>query len=148
MLIAGALLSGESGAAIQASQEMREDKLSDPEEALIYVTFGMWHQVLGLPPPPSNSGRAKASYHYSQALAQWALGATSEGDASAALCRSAIGNSSSFTVTFDNELKAARAWRVQKDAAAAIAALETEIAAIDSWNYYEPPVTTPRFICH
>jgi hypothetical protein len=102
---------------------------------LVPATFGDWAGVLAVPgPPPATSPRGQASHHYARALALWAQGDTQKGDAEAAQCIGLMTKPAGsacdgrgdkcdgFLVAFTQELKAVRAWRVEKNATKAIEA--------------------------
>ena len=146
MLVAGAILGGERGVALEYSKALRNysdgTPVWDPLEANIYAAFGMWSALERMPPPAATAGRREASsVHYGKALAHYARGDAKAGDAEAALSRKAAAASMTkrIDVAIGFELTAVRAWRIDRDAPSAIAAYEKEIAEIDSWAYYEPP---------
>merc|ERR1711998_655661 len=114
--------------------------IASPETALTLVRFGEWTKVLALP-VPSSFGEApdynKAMYYYAQAMALLATGQHADDAVNAAVSAAAGDFFSKDVVRY--ELEAAKAWRVDHNASAAIASLDAAIAAVDLLPYVEPP---------
>jgi len=120
-----------------------------PELLFTQLRFGLFTQVLDQPFqssaqtgfPPFN-----ASYHYSRAIAFWALGQTEQGDAEVLeVQRSTVKMESpwmermNFEELMTRELAAVRAWRVDRNASAAVVHLKAAVEVEDRWTYNEPP---------
>ena len=166
MLVANARFAGMMGAALQAARLSTEDSAGQeltpnnaqgcvdcagagsPELSLTYTRFGKWSDVLAQPLPPA-WGVARfqafneAAYHYARATALYASGPSpvtvAQADQAAAAAISASSGDPTYRIIVPAELCAVRAWRVDRNATAAVRALEEVVAANDALPYMEPP---------
>lgn len=131
---------------------------------LTLARWGRWDEVLDVPVPkdwghPELAGYHEAAFGLARALAWYGLadgrgrdGGSDDGAfvvkgdrearRSVGAAPRAISEMNIFNTTahFGAELKAVRAWRIERDYGAAIRALEDLVAADDSNQYIEPPV--------
>jgi len=125
-----------------------------PEAVLTLARFGRWAEILHVDEPanwgdPRFAAYNEAAYFYSRALALYAQGTANPhqnnihiiqlADKEAAKAVNASANDKTFQVIIPQELRAVRAWRVERDNATAVEALKTAVAANDALHYLEPP---------